>query len=64
MGRPKGSTKVETRRLQDHCVKPRTCLRCSQEFMSRGPGNRICAGCAKKLDALSAAGRLGKVVAD
>jgi Zn finger protein HypA/HybF involved in hydrogenase expression len=25
----------------------RVCLRCNQEFDSKGPHNRVCAGCAK-----------------
>ncbi len=26
----------------------RGCLRCGREFVSRGPGNRICKGCGKE----------------
>ena len=28
-------------------AKPRTCLKCSRTFWSRGPGNRVCPACDK-----------------
>ena len=27
-------------------VRPRECLKCDKEFMSKGPHNRLCNGCA------------------
>lgn len=33
--------------------KPRTCLKCSKTFSSKGPGNRICRRCAKVNSKLS-----------
>ena len=34
--------------MEDIDVKPRRCLKCLQDFLSQGPGNRICGECRRK----------------
>ena len=29
-------------------IKPRRCLKCQKDFLSEGPGNRICGGCRQR----------------
>lgn len=48
----KKKRKLETRRvrkpqgiLEELDIKPRMCLKCSKEFESNGPGNRLCRRC-------------------
>jgi uncharacterized Zn ribbon protein len=37
--------------------KMRTCLKCSQEFLSMGPGNRICPECNIKNSKKTSSGK-------